>query len=31
MAIKHAPRARRDHLLTLETQRALRDYYGVAA
>jgi hypothetical protein len=31
MAIKHAPRARRDHLLTLETQRALRDYYGIAA
>ena len=29
--IKRAPRARRDHVLTLETRRALRDYYGKAA
>ena len=29
--IRRAPRARRDHVLTLETRRALRDYYGKAA
>jgi hypothetical protein len=29
--IKRAPRARRDHVLTLETRRALRDYYGKVA
>jgi hypothetical protein len=27
--IKRAPRARRDHVLTLATRRGLRDYYGV--
>ena len=29
--IKHAPRVRRDHLLTVEARRELRDYYGIAA
>jgi hypothetical protein len=29
--IKHAPRVRRDHVLTRETRRELRDYYGIAA
>jgi hypothetical protein len=29
--IKRAPRARRDHVLTLQTRRELRDYYGIAA
>ena len=31
MSIKHAPRARRDHVVTREVARELRDYYGVAA
>jgi hypothetical protein len=30
-AIKRAPRARRDHVLTREIARELRDYYNVAA
>jgi PRC-barrel domain protein len=30
-SVKHAPRARRDHVLTRETARELRDYYGIAA
>jgi hypothetical protein len=29
--IKRAPRVRRDHVMTPETQRELRDYYGIAA
>ena len=29
--IKRAPRVPRDHVLTPETQRQLRDYYGIAA
>jgi hypothetical protein len=29
--VRRAPRVRRDHVLTPEAQRALRDYYGVAA
>jgi hypothetical protein len=29
--IKHAPRVRRDHVLTREARRELRDYYGIAA
>jgi hypothetical protein len=29
--IKRAPRVPRDHVLTPEAQRELRDYYGVAA
>jgi len=31
MTIRHAPRARRDHILTLQARRELRDYYGIAA
>jgi hypothetical protein len=31
MSIKHAPRARRDHVVTREVARELRDYYGAAA
>jgi hypothetical protein len=30
-SIKRAPRIRRDHVLTLEAQHELRDYYGIAA
>jgi uncharacterized protein YrrD len=30
-AIKRAPRVRRDHVLTSEARRELRDYYGIAA
>jgi hypothetical protein len=29
--VKRAPRARRDHTLTLSTRLGLRDYYGIAA
>src|SRR5437879_9028367 len=29
--IKHAPKVPRDHVLRPEAQRALRDYYGIAA
>ena len=29
--IKRAPRVPRDHVLTPEAQRELRDYYGIAA
>ena len=29
--VKRSPRARRDHLLTAEARRELRDYYGIAA
>ena len=29
--IKRAPRVSRDHILTPEIKRSLRDYYGVAA
>jgi sporulation protein YlmC with PRC-barrel domain len=29
--VKRSPRVRRDHVLTSETRRELRDYYGVAA
>ena len=31
MSIKHAPRAGKDHVLTPDDERALRDYYGIAA
>ena len=30
-AVRRAPRARHDHVLTLEVRRELRDYYGIAA
>jgi hypothetical protein len=30
-SVKHAPRAGRDHILTREVGRKLRDYYSVAA
>jgi len=29
--VRRSPRARRDHLLTSEARRELRDYYGIAA
>jgi hypothetical protein len=29
--VRRAPRARRDHVLTLQVRRALRDYYGTVA
>jgi hypothetical protein len=29
--VKHAPRVRGDHVLTVENRRELRDYYNVAA
>jgi hypothetical protein len=30
-SVKHAPRARRDHVLTIDLRRQLRDYYNIAA
>ena len=29
--IKHAPKANREHVMTTETRREVRDYYSVAA
>lgn len=29
--VKHAPRVRGDHVLTIENRNALRDYYNIAA
>jgi|SRR3954462_1659217 hypothetical protein len=31
VSIKHGPRVNRDHILTPQLERELRDYYGVAA
>jgi hypothetical protein len=31
MSIKRAPRAGKDHVLSPDDERALRDYYGIAA
>ena len=31
MSVKRAPRVGRDHILTPQLERELRDYYGVAA
>jgi hypothetical protein len=31
MSIKHAPRVNRDHILTPQLERELRDYFGIAA